>query len=398
MPRKARELSPIEVSRLVKPGHHAVGGVAGLTLYVNTAAGRSWVLRMTIGSKRRHMGLGGFPDVTLAQVRAKARAIREQASQGIDPIQERTAAMNLLRASQESEKTFSQATTGYLETHGDSWKSAKHRAQWRSSLETYAFPVLSKLLVRDVALEHVLAVLEPIWRSKNETASRVRGRIESVLDWSAARGMRAVDNPARWKGLLDKLLPAPGKVQSVQHHRALPIDEVPDFMDRLRGRNGNAALALEFAILTAALSGEVRGATWSEMDVEAQIWTIPASRMKAGREHRVPLSLQALEILDLLPKGELSELVFPAPKGGAFSDMAFTALTRRMEIDAVPHGFRSSFRDWVGERTNYPGEIAEQALAHVLESKVEAAYRRGDALERRRLMMQEWGDFCSSAE
>lgn len=398
MPRKARELSPIEVSRLVKPGHHAVGGVAGLTLYVNTAAGRSWVLRMTIGSKRRHMGLGGFPDVTLAQVRAKARAIREQASQGIDPIQERTAAMNLLRASQESEKTFSQATTGYLETHGDSWKSAKHRAQWRSSLETYAFPVLSKLLVRDVALEHVLAVLEPIWRSKNETASRVRGRIESVLDWSAARGMRAVDNPARWKGLLDKLLPAPGKVQSVQHHRALPIDEVPDFMDRLRGKSGNAALALEFAILTAARSGEVRGATWSEMDVEAQIWTIPASRMKAGREHRVPLSLQALEILDLLPKEELSELVFPAPKGGAFSDMAFTALTRRMEIDAVPHGFRSSFRDWVGERTNYPGEIAEQALAHVLESKVEAAYRRGDALERRRLMMQEWGDFCSSAE
>lgn len=396
MARKARELSALEVRRMATPGHHTVGGVAGLYLYVNDADARSWVLRMVIGNKRRHVGLGGYPDVTLAQAREKARAIREQVSQGIDPIQERRAAVNLLRARQETDKSFKQAAESYMAAHGDTWRNAKHRAQWRTSLETYAFPKLGELTVRDVALEHVLAVLEPIWREKNETASRVRSRIETVLAWSAARGLRSEDNPARWKGLLDKLLPAPGKIQTVKHHRAMPVDDLPAFMDRLREEDGNAALALEFAILTAARSGEVRGATWAEMDLASAVWTIPADRMKAGKEHRVPLNDQSLEILRSISRGKDTDWLFCAPRGGPFSDMAFTALMRRMKVDAVPHGFRSTFRDWVGERTDYPREIAEHALAHVLESKVEAAYRRGDALERRRKMMQEWGAFCSS--
>lgn len=398
MARKAKELSALAIGRLTSPGNHAVGGVAGLYLYVNDAGARSWVLRTMVGSKRRHMGLGGFPDVPLAQAREKARKARDDIEQGIDPIAQRKAAVSLLRAQQATEKTFQQAAEGFVEAHGDTWKNPKHRAQWTSTLKTYAYPVMGNLLVCDVGQEHVLATLEPIWKTKNETASRLRGRIENVLDWATVRKYRTGENPARWKGHLDMLLPAPGKIQKVEHHRALPIDAMAAFMAALRKREGTAAKALELTVLCASRSGEVRGAVWPEFDLDAGIWTIPAERMKATKEHRVPLPESALRILRAQPRIKNNDLVFPAGRGGKLSDMSMTAVMRRMEVDAVPHGFRSTFRDWARERTNYPRDLAEQALAHALDNKVEAAYRRGDALEKRRLMMQAWDDFCSNVK
>ena len=397
MARKAKELSALEVGRLTSPGHHAVGGVAGLYLYVVDSGARSWVLRTTVGSKRRHMGLGGFPEVPLAKAKEKARAAKEQITQGIDPIAQRIAIASSLKAQQATEITFEKAAQAYIEAHGESWKSPKHRAQWSATLMTYAYPHFGNLLVKDVAQEHVLKALEPIWKTKTETATRLRGRIESILDWATVRKYRTGDNPARWKGHLDKLLPAPGKIQKVEHHKALPASQMPAFIKDLRTREGLAARALEFAILCASRSGEVRGAQWAEIDMGQAIWVIPAERMKAGKEHRVPLSVQALQLLKSIPKSEAGDWVFTSATGKPLSDMALTTVLRRMKVDAVPHGFRSTFRDWAGEMTNHPRDVAEQALAHTLENKVEAAYRRGDALEKRRLMMQEWADYCDAS-
>lgn len=394
----AKELSALEVGRIKSAGLHAVGGVAGLCLQVAPSGARSWVLRVVIGGKRREMGLGAFPGVTLAGAREKARDARLKIEQGIDPIMEREQAASRLRAQQAADRTFEWCAGQYIEAHGDAWRNAKHRAQWSATLATYAYPIIGRVLVRDVDQPNVLAVLQPIWRTKTETATRLRGRIETVLDWARVRGYRDGENPARWKGHLDKLLPAPSKVQKTQHHRAVAVDAVGRFMDNLRQRDGMAARALEFAILTAARSGEVRGAEWSELDLTAKAWTVPAGRMKAGKEHRVPLSDQAIRLLNGLHRLAGSNLVFPAARGGQLSDMSLTAVMRRMAVDAVPHGFRSTFRDWAGERTNYPRDLAEQALAHVLENKVEAAYRRGDALEKRRNMMQAWAEFCDRAE
>jgi integrase len=260
------------------------------------------------------------------------------------------------------------------------------------------------VLVQDVALPQVLAVLEPIWRSKTETASRLRGRIESVLDWAAARGLRKSENPARWKGLLDKLLPAPGKIAKTDHHRALPYTELPDFYKRLSSQDGIGARALQFAILTASRSGEVRGARWSEFDLQSGIWTVPANRMKMGKEHRVPLSDAALSIVKQLESTAFSDYVFPSPRdtkgdtvGTPLSDMTLGAVLKRMGVAAVPHGFRSTFRDWCAEQTDYPREVAEMALAHAIGNKVEAAYRRGDLFDKRKHLMSEWSIFAASA-
>ncbi|MBS0509073.1 MAG: integrase arm-type DNA-binding domain-containing protein, partial [Proteobacteria bacterium] len=386
MPKKAKDLSALEVSRLTTPGHHAVGGVAGLYLYVLDTGARSWVLRTMVGTKRRHMGLGGYPDVPLAQAREKARAAKGEVSQGTDPIAQRAALASQLRAQQATQKTFEEAAKAYMEAHEKAWKNPKHRAQWGSTLKTYAYPHIGSLLVKDIDQEHVMKVLEPIWATKTETATRLRGRIESVLDWATTRKYRSGENPARWKGHLDNLLPAPSDIQKVESHRAVDYNDMAQFMAALRVREGLAARALEFAILCASRSGEVRGALWSEINREKAIWTIPAERMKAGKEHRVPLSTLAVKLLEGLPRSDSSELVFAGADDKPLSDMALTAVMRRMEVDAVPHGFRSTFRDWVGDCTNHPRDVAEFALAHKLSDKVEASYRRGDALEKRRQM------------
>jgi len=397
MPKLARELGALAVSKLTEPGLHFVGHVAGLALQVTASGARSWTLRVTIAGRRRDMGLGAYPEVPLAMARDKAREARELIRQGVDPIEKQRAAQSALRASVASALTFKETAAAYMATHETGWKNAKHAQQWRNTLETYAYPVMGDLLVRDVHKEHVLAVLRPIWAEKNETAVRLRGRIELVLSYAMQAGYRPEGlNPARWRGGLDKLLPAPGKVSKGDHHPALPVAEVGEFMERLRSADGMGARALEFAILTAARSGEVRGASWAEIDLDAKVWIIPACRMKAGKEHRVPLSAAALSLLKALPRIGGTDLVFPAPRGGQLSDMTLSAVLRRMGVPAVPHGFRSTFRDWAAERTNYPREAAEMALAHAIESRVEAAYRRGDLFEKRRAMMASWASFLAA--
>ena len=393
MPKIAKELGALVVARLSKPGLHFVGGVPGLGMHITATGARSWLLRAKIAGKRREMGLGGFPGVTLAMAREKAREARELIRQGVDPVVRQQIALSALRASVASALTFRQCATAYMAAHEAGWKNAKHAQQWANTLDQYAYPIFGGLLVRDVELSHVMTVLEPIWATKTETAVRLRGRIEAVLDWATARGYRDGLNPARWRGHLDKLLAKPSKVAKVEHHPALPVGQVGAFMTRLRAAAGTGARALEFAILTAARSGEVRGACWSEIDRDAKVWTIPGDRMKAGKEHRVPLSAAALAILAHLPEGKPSDLLFAAPRGGALSDMTLTAVLRRMEVAAVPHGFRSTFRDWASECTNYPNELAEMALAHAVSDKVEAAYRRGDMIERRIALMADWATF-----
>lgn len=396
MPKKAVELGPLAVSRLKAPGLHPVGGVSGLRLDVKKTGARSWILRVMIAGRRCDKGLGGYPDVSLAVARESARRIRNLIAEGVDPIEEARAKRSALAASVAAAWTFDQCATAFIEAKSPEWSNAKHAAQWSASLGTYASPFMGKLLVRDIDLPHVLDVLRPIWEVKTETAMRVRGRIESVLDWATASGYREGPNPARWKGHLDNILPAPRKVTKVEHHAALPVADLGAFMEKLRAAEGQGARALEFAILTAARSGEVRGATWEEIDLNAATWTVPAERMKAGKEHRVPLSDAAVALLKATaPAPKRNGLVFAAPRGGALSDMTLSAVLRRMKTRAVPHGFRSTFRDWASERTDYPAEMAEMALAHTVRDKVEAAYRRGDLFEKRRRMMADWAAFCA---
>ena len=401
MPKKAKELGPLDVKRIVEPGLHAVGGVAGLHLQVLPSGGKSWLLRIVIGGKRREVGLGGFPDVPLALAREKAREVRETVQQGRDPIAERAAARSALAAQRGAEITFDECAEKFIAAKSAEWRSAKHAAQWTATLTTYASPVLGTMQVRDIELAHIVKVLEKddFWTAKTETASRVRGRIESVLDWATVRGYRKGENPARWKGHLDKVLPAPKKVAKVEHHAALPVDAIGAFMRDLRQREGIAARALEVLILTAARSGELRGMTWAEVNLDDAVWIVPAARMKAKREHRVPLSVRVIEVLRGLPV-VAGGLVFPGMREGSpLSDMTLTAVLRRMgRGDLTAHGFRSTFRDWAAERTNYPRDVAEMALAHTIGDKVEAAYRRGDLFDKRSRMMEDWARLCDTVQ
>lgn len=396
MARKAKELGPLAVSRLTAPGMYAVGGVSGLYLQVLPSGGRSWVLRVMVGGRRRDMGLGGYPDVTLAGARDAARKARERIAEGVDPIEERRARKSALRAEAARVVTFEEAAKAYIAAHGDSWRNDKHRQQWENTLSTYAYPKIGKLAVRDIGLAHVLSILEPIWKERTETATRLRGRIERILGWATVRGYREGLNPARWRDHLDQQLAAPKRIANSQHHAALPFGEIGGFMDRLRAAPGMGARALEFTILTVARSGEVRGATWSEIDLDRAVWTVPGERMKMGREHRVPLSPDAVALLQALPRIAGSDLVFPAARGGPLSDMTLTAVLRRMGIPVTVHGFRSTFRDWAAERTNYPRDAAEMALAHAIGDKVEAAYRRGDLFDKRTRMMADWARFVGT--
>lgn len=395
MPKVADELSALQVSRLKTPGLHSVGGVAGLQMQISESGSRSWVLRVRIGAKRRDIGLGGYPTVTLAQARERARGQRELVWQGVDPVEDRAARRRALLAAQ-GIPTFEECVRRFLKSKTREFRNAKHAAQWETTLD-YAASKFGKLPVRDIGLPQVLEVLEPMWLTTTETASRLRGRIEAVLSWATVAGYRSGDNPARWQGNLDAVLPKPTKVRKVEHHAAMPHDQVPSFVEKLRERPGVSPRAVEFALLTAARSGEIRGARWDEVDLEAGVWTIPAGRMKAGKEHRIPLSAPALDLLRALPRDEKNTLVFPGPRSGSpMSDMSLTAVMKRMGIEVTMHGFRSSFRDWAGETTNFPREVIEHALAHQLKDKAEAAYARGTLFDKRRKLMDAWARYCTT--
>lgn len=401
MPIIAKELSPAEIRQLMKlPGFHAVGGVTGLHIQVTDHKARSWVLRFLYGGRRRDMGLGSFPSVTLEQARQRAREARDQIARGVDPIAERRRLKSERITAAAKRLTFADAAKRVHAIKVAEFRNRKHADQWLNTIEQHAVPKIGRLDVAEVDFHAVLGVLEPIWKTKTETAKRLRGRIESVLAWATVNGFRAGDNPARWRGNLDAALPKPGSIAKVVHFRALPYAAVPAFMAALRQRDGMAAKALEFSILTAARSGEVRGMTWAEVDLDKKmkIWTVPAARMKVEREHRVPLSPAAVAVLESLKSNRRDDdLVFPAQAGGQLSDMTTNAVLKRMKVNAVTHGFRSSFRDWAAEQTNFPREVAEAALAHVVGDRVEAAYRRGDLFEKRRKLMATWAAYCASA-
>lgn len=396
MAKKAKELSALAVSKLKDEGRYAVGGVDGLYLRI-AGNSRAWVLRIKIGGKRCDVGLGPFSEIKLTDARELAREYRRKVREGVDPLKERRDARAATLIERAAAKTFKECAEAYIAANKAGWKNDKHVKQWSATLETYAYPTIGALPVASVAIAHILNILEPLWATKTETASRLRGRIETVLDWAKVRGYRDGENPARWRGHLDKTLPARNKVQKVEHHAALPYAEIGEFMVDLRKREGMSARALEFSILCASRSGEVRNATWAEMDTVGKVWTIPADRMKAGKEHRVPLSDAAVALLKAVPRVEGSNHVFPAPRGGALSDMALTAVLKRMErADLTQHGFRSTFRDWAGETTSYPREVIEHALAHQLADKAEAAYQRGDLLAKRARLMKDWSKACAS--
>jgi integrase len=370
------------------PGRYSDGTVKGLMLVVRDNGSRAWVLRYQIGGRRRDMGLGPYPEVGLADAREKALDARRLIKRdGKDPITERGRA---------KVKTFKEAAKALIESKKSGWRNAKHAAQWSSTLETYAYPKLGALGVQTVDTDAVLDVLRPIWTTKTETASRVRQRIEAVLDYATAIRARSGENPARWKGHLDNLLPKPSKVRTVKHHAALDWRQAPAFMAELAKRQGIDARALAFTILTVARSGEVRGMKWREVDLDDAVWTVPPDRIKAGREHRVPLQPAAIALLG--DPGEPDELVFPSPikAGKPLSDATLAAVLERMGVGVTVHGFRSTFRDWAGETTAHAREVVEAALAHRLKDKAEAAYARGDLFQKRRKLMQDWADYLAS--
>jgi integrase len=386
--------------RRSKPGMKCDGG--GLWLQTTAAKdggwNRSWVFRFTLNGVTRHAGLGSLITVSLKDARERARQFRLLVLDGIDPIAHRDAERATRIAAQAKTMSFEQAALAYISAHRSTWRNEEHAQQWPASLRRYAFPVLGKIDVAKIDTPLIVRSLEKIWQPKQVTASRLRGRIESILDWATVSGFRSGDNPARWSGHLEHLLAAPGK-RRIEHHAALPWREVPAFMQRLREIKTVAARALEFAILTAARAGEVRGAVWSEIGADLAVWSVPAARMKAGKEHRVPLSARCVEILREMAalRTDDTAIVFAGRDGQSkFGESIFRHLLNTLDrTDITVHGFRSSFRDWCGESTNYPREIAEAALAHISGDATERAYRRGDALDKRRQLMEAWARFCA---
>jgi integrase len=402
---QTNKLSATEVRNAKGPVILHDGG--GLYLRVAETGAKAWVFRYQIDGKRRDMGLGPYPDVSLADARDKASTCRTQRHDGIDPLEARDAKRAAARVEAAKGRTFKECAVEFIATNKPGWRNAKHTQQWGNTLETYVYPTLGHLPVSAIDTGLVVQVLKPIWTEKPETASRVRGRIEAILDAATVQGFRQGPNPAQWKGNLTHILPARGKVRQVAHHAAIDFGELASFMTDLRKREGVAARALEFAILTAARTGEALGARWSEIDLKEKIWTVPADRMKAGREHRVPLSAAALAVLETVrpiavqKDGDTDPAapVFPSARRALpLSNMALLMLVRRMKRDDLTaHGFRSTFSDWAAERTSYPREVVEMALSHAIENKVEAAYRRGDLFEKRRRLMDEWTRFCATS-
>lgn len=406
MPKIVPELSDVQVRRLrhkVVSGRpvkalHAVGGVQGLLLQCAPPAGegigaRSWILRTLAGGRRRDIGLGGYPDVTLADARKRAREAKDQIRTGLDPVAQRKALSSAMAAQSEKAVTFQQLATEYLAKKNKEFKTASQGLKLTNQLTRYAFPFIGKLIVADIERAHIVKMLEPIWETKTETATRIRLHVERILDLGGVKGLRSGDNPARWTGNLSLSFPARGKVTETVSYGALPVEDVPAFICELRKREGIAARALEFTVYTVARSGEVRGTRWDEIDLEARLWSIPAKRMKAGKAHVIPLSKSAVTLLQSLPR--LSDFVFPSPQTlRPLSDVAVSKITRAMHADATPHGFRSTFKDWCRRFTAYPDEVSELQLAHVSDDKTRAAYARDALVDKRRLLVNDWAEFC----
>jgi integrase len=404
MGQRVNRLSAVKVAAAKAKGLYADG--AGLYLQVSGSGSKSWVFRFKLGGRTRDMGLGSLQDVTLAHAREKAAEARQQRQRGADPISARDSQRAQERLRKAQTTTFRDCAEQLIAAHEIGWRNAKHRAQWQSTLETYAYPILGDLPVAEIDTSIVHKVLQqpvrddtgkkaPLWNVRTETASRLRGRMEAVLSWAKAQGMRAGENPAQWRGHLDHLLPARSKVRRVEHHPALPYRELPAFMLKLRGRDSITARALEFTILCAARTSEVLSCCFDEIDLPHRIWTVPGIRMKGGLEHRVPLSDRACHILGDMAVVRTSDFVFPGGRRGRpFSNMALLMLLRELHPGITVHGFRSTFKDWCAEQTNYPNFVSEAALAHVVADKVEAAYRRGDLIERRRSLMEAWCKYC----
>ncbi|MEQ8440556.1 MAG: tyrosine-type recombinase/integrase [Alphaproteobacteria bacterium] len=423
MPRQTNKLAARFVASHKMPGKYPDGG--GLFLQVTGEGAKSWLYRFvspTVQKRNkagvpqfrdsgkpemqvRWMGLGALSDLSLAEARLKRVELRKMVFEGTDPIEARKQERTARIADSTATRSFEWCAAQYLKSRSGTWKNVKHARQWASTLATYVYPVLGALPIGSVETAHVLEVLEPIWPTKTETASRVRGRIESVIDWAIARGIRSGPNPARWRGHLDKILPKPNMVARVQHLPALRYQEAPTFMQALRGIDSISARALEFLILTCCRTSEVTGAAWNEIDTSAALWDVPGVRMKSGNPHRVPLSKRALEILKRMEAVRCSEYIFPGGRENSpLSDMAMSKVVKQLRStgqfssdDFTVHGFRSTFKDWVSERTRHSNEVTEMALAHTISNKVEAAYRRGDLFEKRRRVMADWADYLDSA-
>jgi integrase len=393
MARQINKLSTRTVAAANEPGMLSDGN--GLYLQISPSGSKSWIYRFMLRGRSRDMGLGGVDVVTLKEARALAHEARRLVKSGIDPVDARKVQQRQQVVQAATTLTFAECARQLIKSHEPGWRNPKHRQQWHNTLETYAFPIFGDLPIDSIDTGLVLQAIEPIWTTKTETASRLRGRVEAVLDWAKARGYRSGENPARWRGHLANLLPKKEKVRRVKHHAALPYEDVGAFMKALREQDGIAGRGLEFLILTAARPGEVVGATWDEIDIDKAVWTIAADRTKSGSEHRVPLSHSAVAVLQGMEQARVSEFVFPGQKDKRpLQTAAFLRLLERMgHGDLTAHGFRSTFRDWAAERTAFPREIAEAALAHAIGNKVEAAYRRSDLLDKRRRLMDAWSEF-----
>jgi len=397
MPKRVLPLTAASVSKLAKQsvaGRFTVGGVVGLHLYITPWQSRIWVLRITTGNSRKDVSLGSYADLSLSQARELAQSIRSGLARGL-PLEEAffKKKARLVRVKNQ-QHTFTQCAELLIARKSSMWKGMKNEVDWTSSLETYAYPTIGVLDVDSITMEHVLQILQPIWESKTVTASRVRGRIEAVLDYAQVQGWRnQQNNPARWKGLLDKVLPSPKKIAGEEHHKALEPKQAKGLLLVFHDDTSTPCLALQLLVLTATRASEVCCAKWGEFDVDKAIWTIPASRMKAGKEHRIPLSKQAIKVFHKIPKLD-DDWVFVNSRGNKpITSKALVTVLKRYSIDCVNHGFRSTFRDWAGDYTDYPREILEAALAHQAGNAVELAYRRRDALEKRRPLMQDWADY-----